>query len=701
MRWIRRIFSGLLTLVTLVVVGVYVALQLVDLEQIKQVVTEQVKKQTGRTLVIAGGIEPTLGYTPTVTLMDVSLSNPSWASHKELFQAQQLHISLQLIPLFRGDIRINRIEVSGATIHLESKGDQKSWGFKKDKKTPYAEDSADTPKTTSPDSIFTISKLVIRNTDIHYLANGKKHLFSVVHAALHDIEGNNIQNISLRGKYANASLIVDGSALNNTANITASIQGKNTSIKAEGRIAIADTAFDMNLDVEAGSIRDAMATFNLPSNDTTSLSLSANIGGRPELIAFSNLKTEYGNHQADGELNLNLARHVPYIDGKLHIPSITLSSDKKKSVPTPAPRHQKAIAQKADGVLPIDFLGLVSADLELTIDHITTSSLAFKEVNATVSAKGKNLTIKPFSATVADGTLGGSVILDATHTPPTLSTHILSNKIGVTILSEELTGSSRLSQGFISGKVALTGAGKTLDNIVATSSGNIDFYLSEAKYHVPTRAQNALQFFNLLGKEEILDVSCAVGQFDVKGGIASSKVLAFKTPAAVVSGDGDINMGQQSVGIALKVNNSSLGLSDIVPPLRVSGPFESLSVTPDPKGSLLSIGKLVLGASSGIGLVAVLGEQAADKLGITSDDNPCLNSIAQAQQDQKKNVSSKETVKKVETVVKEKREEVKKDIKSIEKSIQTIRDTKNLDGLKDVEKGVKELTDGFKGLLGQ
>ena len=254
--------------------------------------------------------------------------------------------------------------------------------------------------------------------------------------------------------------------------------------------------------------------------------------------------------------------------------------------------------------------------------------------------------------------------------------------------SKEMANEDSVQGGIIKSSLNIKGQGKTVNAILGSASGDFDFFVDEAVYHTP-EVDKAQSFLDVLRGEgdskDKLNVSCMVGQFDIASGVAKSKMLAFKTAGAVTSGDGTIKLNDSTMDIVLKARSGLVGLADVVPPLRMTGPISNPSVSVDPAGSLIGLGKLFLGATTGVGLVAVLGEQATDKLGITSDSNPCLKSMAEMEaKENEAKQNPKEAYKKIEDNVREKRDEIKEDVKH---------------DLKKLESNAKQIRDGLKSLL--
>jgi hypothetical protein len=83
-------------------------------------------------------------------------------------------------------------------------------------------------------------------------------------------------------------------------------------------------------------------------------------------------------------------------------------------------------------------------------------------------------------------------------------------------------------------------------------------------------------------------IKCAVVQFDIKEGVATSQAFVFDTRAGIIDGEGEINLGTEQINFLLvpKPEHPDLSLST---KLRVSGTVMEPKVSPD-KLALLTKG---------------------------------------------------------------------------------------------------------------
>ena len=108
-----------------IILGLWATLLLYfDEARLKQIAVEQVRAQTGRELQIDGPL--TLDIFPRISLVanDVKLSGPEDFQGPNLFEADELRISLSVLPLLRGEIETGDIGLDNArlAIHTDRAG---------------------------------------------------------------------------------------------------------------------------------------------------------------------------------------------------------------------------------------------------------------------------------------------------------------------------------------------------------------------------------------------------------------------------------------------------------------------------------------------------------------------------------------------------------------------------------------------------
>lgn len=690
MKLLKIVFFTLLSLVIILIAGAYAAIHFIDMAQVKQMVQQKVEAQTGRQLVIAGDVEPTIGFMPTVAIYNVSLSNPSWAKSPDMVKVAKLRVSLELMPLLHREVRISNIQLEGAQIMLEKKGEQASWQFESKEQTETGSAAGESEAATTSGSLQ-IGELKVANSTVDYLdhGNGTHHQMAIQQLDMEDISQHGVGQLTAKGVYNGAALDITGSlSEDNLMLIDLMLKKGATSVLAKGSVALEDMTFDLAVEINAARIGELMAIAAMPSDNEAGLILKTALGGKPDMISFSGMTMRYDDIEMAGAGRIDLAGAVPYIHADIKIPEIKGDSGEAplEDAAQAAKEQKPAEADAAipDMPIPTDGLDVVNADIRVSAANIDAGGLVLKDMNAAINLENGKLAVSPFDMKTSQGWVKGSLTLDGSNEKPVLSADILSNDIVLGKLLEALSGDSAVSGGIVKSGMKIQAAGNTLHQMLNSANGSLNFYLDNASYRVPASAQKVEAFVNLLrgsgDRPDEIRLACAVGRFTINQGVANSELLAMKTGGAVVTGDGTFRLKDTVVNMILKARSGMAGLAAVVPPIRLQGPVASPSVIPDPQGTLLQVGRLALGMSGGSGLGAVLGEQTLDQLGVSGEEHPCLKEIAASQETTPQN--PQEQYKQLEDTVREQRDQIKE----------------NLD-IEKIEDDAKQLRDGLKGLF--
>lgn len=122
----KKIIYILLGLAVAAVVAIVALVSLIDPNQFKPQLAEQVRKSTGRELVMAGEIDwrfwPSLG----LSLEKVALRNPAGFAEPDLVRFEQGEASVALLPLLSHRLEIGKVTLSGAHLFIQTKADGSS-----------------------------------------------------------------------------------------------------------------------------------------------------------------------------------------------------------------------------------------------------------------------------------------------------------------------------------------------------------------------------------------------------------------------------------------------------------------------------------------------------------------------------------------------------------------------------------------------
>ncbi|MCG8544706.1 MAG: AsmA-like C-terminal region-containing protein, partial [Alphaproteobacteria bacterium] len=118
-------------------------------------------------------------------------------------------------------------------------------------------------------------------------------------------------------------------------------------------------------------------------------------------------------------------------------------------------------------------------------------------------------------------------------------------------------------------------------------------------------------------KSEYTVINCFVNQFDIKNGIADSKIMLFDTEYATVTGKGDINLATEQIDYELDPRPKSVTVNTAVP-VEITGPLADPSVSLNKLAAAAKVGGLI-----GTVVFPPAAIAALTDLG-TGEKNPCL-----------------------------------------------------------------------------
>lgn len=122
----KKIVLILLGIAVAALLAIVTLISLIDPNQFKPQLAEQVRKSTGRELVMTGEIDwrfwPSLG----LSLEKVALRNPAGFAEPDLVRFEQGEASVALLPLLSHRLEIGKVTLSGAHLFIQTKADGSS-----------------------------------------------------------------------------------------------------------------------------------------------------------------------------------------------------------------------------------------------------------------------------------------------------------------------------------------------------------------------------------------------------------------------------------------------------------------------------------------------------------------------------------------------------------------------------------------------
>jgi AsmA protein len=254
-----------------------------------------------------------------------------------------------------------------------------------------------------------------------------------------------------------------------------------------------------------------------------------------------------------------------------------------------APKTAAKPAAQADTPIDLSALGGFEASGRLRVGELTVHRVKVTDIAAQTRLAGGRLEVSPLGAKLYEGTLAGSLALDAEGNRISARQDLSGVQLGALIL--DLLGRDVIEG---RGKLALdvSGAGASVNAIKKSLAGNARVALQDG-------AVKGIDLAAALGKakaggkpesqpadrERKTRFSEFAASFAVKDGIAHNDDLAIRTAVFRIGGAGDIDLGASRLDYTLKATvfkpSSGEGgelapLAGLTVPLRVSGPFDAV-----------------------------------------------------------------------------------------------------------------------------
>jgi len=397
--------------------------------------------------------------------------------------------------------------------------------------------------------------------------------------------------ITLSGKVSGAT---DALALNGT---DLSVKGPLLNAAFNGAVSMAGSGrLDGNVRAASAQLRALAAAAGVelePGSTLQSFDIAGNTSGSFDNVAINGLDVTLDDITANGVLGFDLRGARPKITGDLTTGAIDFTPFLGEPDPNAPTGWSKT-------PLALESLDTVDADIKITSPALTIDKVVLSDARLSANLSGGNLTtvIEQFSA--FGGQWGGNIGLRTSSGTPQLSMALTGNSILMQDILQTFVGLDRLSG---NGQFSLdvTGTGASIYDIMNSLNGDFGASL----------ANGALQGINigqLLRTTTDLRSSLASGSFDlglspstqtdftsfdsvlkVRNGVAQIELMKILSSTFGADGLGEINLGQQSLDMALQIATDAAGqgnlnevqLANIGIPLRISGDWLSPSIVPD------------------------------------------------------------------------------------------------------------------------
>jgi AsmA protein len=261
------------------------------------------------------------------------------------------------------------------------------------------------------------------------------------------------------------------------------------------------------------------------------------------------------------------------------------------------PKKEAGTAKESGPEQPIDLSALRSLNLEgrLHIGALKVANVKTSNLKLEMKARNGQLNVSPLSANLYKGSVNGSVSVNAQATPVIAVNQTLKG-VDIAALTKDAADFDTL-EGRGNVGMNLTMRGDTVSAMKQALNGTMSLNLADGAIKGINIAKKLRDAQGMLGKTqtasadsaEKTDFSELKASFKVNNGVAHNDDLSLKSPLLRLTGNGDIDIGRDSMNYLAKATLAKTlegqggkdAVGGITVPVRVSGPFADLKYTLD------------------------------------------------------------------------------------------------------------------------
>lgn len=570
----KRFLTTLIILLVVIVAGLTTLVMLVNPNDFRHYIVEQVEKKSGYQLEFNGDMRWHVWPTLSIITGPVSLTAPN--ASKPVLSAENMRLDVELWPLISHRLSVEQIVIDGAVIRKTPESEPQTHSS-----DPIAPGGS-TSQTTSVDKsnwLLDIEKVDISNSLVIWQTSKDEF---------------NLRNINLSLKK------------NNNKQVAVKFSGNLNKNQQEF---VFDTRADIDLSAINQKISGQLTQFDyslsgvdLPENGISgqiTTDFLYNKGQEPS-ANLTNLSIKANESLLTGNVSVKLSE-IPQL--AVELASEKLDLDSLLGTAPTATTPEAETNNNRVGVKPVisgtstqryDLSGLKSftANVDLSVGNLIYRGMSVNEVVISAQNQTPRLTVSKLQGKAFGGEFSLPVTLNYSAVPATVSAKPDFKNIDLTPLLKAFNMPQKLS-GIISLNAALSGVGYDDYAVKNQWQGPVNFELRNAKLHglnIPQLIQQSIsRVTNKINAPVNTGNYTEVELFTVKGYLnkGSMNISSMNAKSALVNinGQGRVNIPNESIDVNLGVNifGGWAGDSRLVQqlqgmniPLRIYGNWHSL-----------------------------------------------------------------------------------------------------------------------------
>ena len=528
------------------------------------------------------------GWPPIVTLERLRIGNPPWARSPDLVNAAGLSARVLVAPLFERRLVLPYLEAREGKYGLESKGDAATWRFAGDGREPSR---IELDRVSLGEG-----QIAYRNhdedTDLDLRAKGSLGTSGAV-----ELVGSG----KFRGEPAKGTATLPGleAATPDAVRFSAKATVGKTELAADGNAGIGFKTFDLDLKLAGQTLRELDKVFGLVLPDTPPYRIAGRLRHVGQEWIYDPFEGKVGDSDLRGAVAYVKGGKRPLLRADLKSKLLDfddlgpLVGAPPKTGPgeTAAPRQKAKAAQLAASsrVLPREKFSTerwtkMDADVKLVATRVMRPrQVPINSLSTHLLLEDGVLRLQPLNFGVAGGRVTSTVVIDSNARPPTGALKGEIQGLKLALLFPALKSMDE-AFGTLYGRADLKGRGVSVGDLLSTSTGKVVVAANGGRVSdllVQLLEIDIARAAMLLGtRKQQVDLRCAVGNIDVKDGLARAESFVVDTTETHVTVQGTLDLKRERFDIETRGKGKSPSIFVLRSPIVMEGPLKRPSIHP-------------------------------------------------------------------------------------------------------------------------
>jgi uncharacterized protein involved in outer membrane biogenesis len=601
--WFRRIPQPLRWAGGVVIASLLLILGagLMDWNVARGLVSRIASRRLDRRVTIDGPFRVHLfSSTPSVSIDQLGIANPAWASGGNMFQVRHLQFAVQLSQLFLGHLVLQTLEVDEPHVWLlRDSAERANWVFGKSSRA----------KSQQPTRLPAIRHFALRGGTLNIDDAIRKLAFKGMVAATETGTRKDAEPFRLEGtgtlNKEPFKLNFEGGALLNIEldkpyPFQLKLDAGPSNAAVIGSIAkpFDFDELDAALDVQGQNLANLYYLTGLSLPLTAPYRLSVHVHRAGMHFALADIVGKVGNSDLRGHATVDLAA-----DGRPNLKAILTSKSlnlgdlgvafgagvPQQSDVTGAPQVAAPKKEPISALLlptfefQFDRLATMDAVVDFRADSVQTEKVPIKAVTLSLRLDHGLLQINPADFELPLGKLTGQVQLDSRTNPPQTSIDVRLTDVHLDQFKSKTASQAPLS-GVLQSHAHLEGHGNSVHAIAADSDGTIAAVIPQGEIRkslAELTGINVLTGLGLLlsGNEQTAPIRCGVAEFQVHDGDARAGRFVLDTQTVLILGDGHVNLGDEKLDLNIAGKPKKIRLGRLRTPINLRGTLRDPSIS--------------------------------------------------------------------------------------------------------------------------